>query len=224
MKQSKKIEDFVIVIIVGTLLLIVNSCKQETLYSDSEPIKDITGHIYKTVKIGTQIWMAENLKTSRLNDGTIIANLPFNQSWSGITGPGYWGSGECMFYNGYSVNTGNLCPTGWHVPTQDDLNTLFTYLGGPSVAGGKMKDVNAFNWPDPDKVATYKSGFSAQACGYRIQEGPAQYLWDGQGSTTAFLAIGGYYRLTNGIAEIQYSAKSDLDYNTFTGNARCMKN
>jgi uncharacterized protein (TIGR02145 family) len=218
-----KIENFIIVVIVGALLLIITSCKKEALYSDDEPITDINGNIYKTVKIGTQVWMAENLRTTKLIDGTLITNLPFYQTWIGITVPGYWGSGGCTFYNGYSVNTGNLCPTGWHVPTHDELNTLFTYLGGPSVAGDKMKEIGTFNWPKPDAGANNKSGFSATPCGYRTSEGSG-YVWLGQGSYTTFLGIGCNYSLTLGLAGIQYNSISELYYNTGTGNVRCIKN
>jgi uncharacterized protein (TIGR02145 family) len=206
------------------LIFLVHSCKkEEPLYSEDDPITDINGNKYKTVKIGTQVWMAENLGTTRLNDGTLITNLPFNETWSGITGPGYWSSRGCTFYNGYSVNTGKLCPIGWHVPTSNDLNTLFTYLGGSNVAGDKMKEVGMFNWPTPDKGATNESGFSGKPCGYRTSEGSG-YVWLGQGSTTSFSAIGGSYSLTNGIAGIQYNVIPELYGNTGTNNVRCIKN
>jgi uncharacterized protein (TIGR02145 family) len=205
------------------LVLLANSCKKETLYLIDEPVTDINGNIYKTVKIGTQVWMAENLKTTKLNDGTLITNLPFNETWSGITWPGYWSSRGFTFYNGYSVNTGKLCPVGWHVPNSGELNTLFNYLGGPGVAGDKMKEVGAFNWPTPDKGATNKSGFSGKPSGYRTSEGSG-YVWLGQGSTVSFKAIGGSYSLTNGIASVQYNIMPELEGNTGTMNVRCIKN
>jgi hypothetical protein len=89
----------------------------ELTFNTLETITDIDSNVYNIVTFGTQVWMAENLRTTKLNDGTLITNLPFNETWSGITGPGYWSSRGCTFYNGYSANTGKLCPIGWHVPT-----------------------------------------------------------------------------------------------------------
>lgn len=216
----KKVFRIYILIII---ILLAHSCKKEAaLYSEDEPVTDINGNIYKTVKIGTQVWMAENLRATKLNDETLITNLPFNEYWPESIGPGYWGSGGCTFYNGYSVNTGKLCPTGWHVPTSSELNTLFIYLGGTNVAGDKMKEVGTFNWPTTDKGATNESGFSGKACGYRTSEG-IRYVWLGKGSTTSFSAIGGSYSLTNGFSGTKYDIKPENSSNTGTRNVRCIK-
>jgi uncharacterized protein (TIGR02145 family) len=223
MRGFLKLVNLAITTIVSALFLVTTSCKKEALYSADKPISDLNGNTYETVKIGTQVWMQENLRTTKLNDGTLITNLPFNQIWSGIKGPGYWGSGECTYYNGYCINTGNLCPTGWHIPTSDELNTLIIYLGGTNVAGDKMKKADTFNWPEPDKGATNLSGFSAVACGYRTSEGSG-YVWLGQGSYAAFLSVGGTYSLTHGFAGVQYNSMSELFFNTGTGNVRCIKN
>jgi uncharacterized protein (TIGR02145 family) len=224
MNLSTKIKYLTIIIIAGMILIIIKSCKKEaSIFSDDEPIADINGNSYKTVKIGTQVWMAENLRTTNLNEGTLITKLPFGETWSGITGPGYWGSGGCTFYNGYSINTSKLCPIGWHVPTSDDVFTLIKYLGGVNVAGNKMKKVGAFNWPKNDEGATNLSGFSAIACGYRLQEGSG-YAWLGQGENTAFFSIGGFYSLGNGIESVHYESLLELYYNTGTHNVRCVKN
>ena len=103
--------------------------------SPTHTVTDIEGNEYKTVKIGTQIWMAENLRTAAYNDGTSIPNVTSGSTWSGLTS-GAW----CYYdnnssynipygklYNWYTVETGNLCPTGWRVPDNTDFNTLINY-------------------------------------------------------------------------------------------------
>jgi len=146
----------------------------------AQTIKDIDGNIYKTVTIGTQIWMAENLKTTRFNDGTPIplaslsANDWANHTVSASTTPAYcWQYDSASvykdaygaFYNGFTVAAGNLCPSGWHVPSNDEWITLTTYLGGEDVAGGKLKEKSSTYWNSPNNGATNETGFSARAGG-----------------------------------------------------------
>jgi uncharacterized protein (TIGR02145 family) len=115
-----------------------------------ETVMDIDGNIYKTVKIGDQVWMAENLKTTRLNDGQSILYEPNSSDWASLRTPGYcWPNNDPSnkddygaLYNWYAVNTGKLAPTGWHVPTDDEWRVLSDYLGGSSVAGGRLKDID----------------------------------------------------------------------------------
>lgn len=135
-------------------------------------------NVYPVVQIGTQIWMAENLKTTSYNDGTAIPNVTGNPSWSALTTPAY-----CDFqnssvnsntygrlYNWYVVSPSNpkkVCPIGWHVPTDAQWTTLSTYLGGTSVAGGKLKETTTTHWSSPNAGATNETGFTALPGGYR---------------------------------------------------------
>ncbi|QQR99016.1 MAG: fibrobacter succinogenes major paralogous domain-containing protein [Sphingobacteriales bacterium] len=113
----------------------------------SETVTDIDGNIYHTVKIGTQTWMVENLKTTRYNDGTAIPTGLSVAAWQATTNGAYAiydnnaanNTTYGKLYNWYAVNTGKLAPAGWHVPTDAEWTTLTTYLGGESVAGDKMK-------------------------------------------------------------------------------------
>ncbi len=100
-------------------------------------LADIDGNIYTAVTIGTQIWTGENLKTTRFNDGNPIPLVISNPSWSTLTTPGYsWYDNDAStykasngaLYNWYAVNTGKLCPAGWHVPSEMDWETLTIYL------------------------------------------------------------------------------------------------
>jgi uncharacterized protein (TIGR02145 family) len=125
----------------------------------SDCIKDVDGNTYKTVTIGTQTWMAENLKTSKYNDGTSIPNVKDSLEWSKLT-TGAWcyynndeknNSKYGKLYNWYAVSkttngNKNVCPTGWHVPSDAEWTVLSGYLGGESVAGGNMKEVGKTSW------------------------------------------------------------------------------
>jgi uncharacterized protein (TIGR02145 family) len=133
---------------------------------------------YPIVKIGEKTWMAENLRTTKLNDGTPIQNVTDNTSWSGNT-PAYcwynnieagYKDAYGALYNWYSVNTGKLCPAGWHVPTDLEWTNLTNYLGGVTVAGGKMKEVRAY-WTGPNTGATNESGFTGLPGGFRQWNG-----------------------------------------------------
>jgi uncharacterized protein (TIGR02145 family) len=134
------------------------------------------GYNCKTVIIGTQEWFAENLQTSIYNDGIAISNITDSTTWAKMTSGAY-----CFYennaainqstygalYNWYAVDTKKLCPAGWHVPTDADWTVLVTYLGGESVAGGKMKEAGTAHWVSPNTGATNTSNFSALPGGFR---------------------------------------------------------
>ncbi len=136
-------------------------------------IIDIEGYKYKTVIIGTQHWMAENLKVSKYNDGTEIPFLSDTcKSLCQVTSPGWKYFGNISnnetygkLYNWYAVSTTkngskNVCPLGWHIPTDDEWEILSNYLGGSNVAGGKMKEVGYLHWNTPNTNATNTSLFN----------------------------------------------------------------
>jgi uncharacterized protein (TIGR02145 family) len=179
------------------------------LFSPAGILTDVDGNVYNTVKIGTQIWMAENLKTTKYSDGTTIPIVTANTLWSSLSTPYYcwYGLNEASYkasygalYNWYTVNKGNLCPTGWHVPSDTEWTTLITYLGGPSVAGGKLKETETNHWQSPNAEATNKSGFSALPGGgfFRILH-PDSYFFGYIGrngywwSCTEYLSGDAYY-------------------------------
>jgi len=116
-----------------------------------------------------QVWMAENLKTTKYNDGTSIPFITDNSTWIGLTTPGYsWLNNDEGFkstvgglYNFYAVNTGKLCPAGWHVPDRTELTTVEYNLGGIAVAAGKLKENGTDHWKSPNVGATNETGFTA---------------------------------------------------------------
>jgi uncharacterized protein (TIGR02145 family) len=158
-------------------------------------VRDIEGNTYKTIFIGDQEWMAENLKTTKYNDGADIPYLTDSIKWSRINSDAYsWYNNNTSYkkifgaiYNWYAVNTGKLCPAGWHVPTDADWEVLSDFMGGAGVAGGKLKGTGVSDWNPPNVGATNESGFSALPGGYRYgnywypgkfyEKGISSYLW-----------------------------------------------
>jgi uncharacterized protein (TIGR02145 family) len=139
-------------------------------------VTDIDGNVYETVLIGDQWWMAENLKTTRFEDGSVIPNVTDNTAWTQLTTPAWCNYDNLIIndgiygklYNWYTtVDTRSLCPAGWHVPTNAELTVLSDYLGGQQVAGGKMKSTGTQYWASPNFAATNESGFSGLPGGYR---------------------------------------------------------
>ncbi len=144
-----------------------------------DAITDIEGNYYNIVTIGSQVWMAENLKTTRYNDGSNIPNVTDNATWDALTSPAYaWYDNNIAnkvtygaLYNWYAVETGKLCPVGWHVPTDAQLTRLTNYVGGESVAGGKLKEIGTTHWNSPNEGATDEYGFTALPGGVRLLNG-----------------------------------------------------
>jgi len=154
---------------------------------------DQDGNAYKTIIIGTQEWMAENLNTSIYRNGDAIANITDNNQWSGLTTGAYCFYGnnsqyECPYgklYNWYAlIDQRNICPTGWHVPSDIDWQELETYFGMTSNElnlngyrgvseniGGKLKSNNSLLWLDPNSGANNESGFSGIPAGTRSYDG-----------------------------------------------------
>jgi uncharacterized protein (TIGR02145 family) len=174
-----------LLIIMALVLIFANSCKKDTIIIYGS-MTDPEGNTYKTVEIGTQTWMAENLKTTEYSDNTAIPNVTSNSAWIKLTTPGYcWYDNDettnkpiyGALYNWYTVKTGKLCPTGWHVPTDAEFKTLEMFLGmNQSQADGtswrgtdqgtQMK--NATGWKTGEN-GTNTSGFSALPGGYRYR-------------------------------------------------------
>jgi uncharacterized protein (TIGR02145 family) len=146
----------------------------------ADTVADIDGNVYKTVKIGMQTWMTENLKTTKFSDSIEISQITDGDAWKCATTPGYcfydnsanYGKTYGAFYNWYAVDASNihkLAPKGWHVATDSDWVVLETYLGGWSVAGGKMKETGTAHWKAPNTGATDESGFLALPAGKRTE-------------------------------------------------------
>lgn len=157
-------------------------------FTANSQIKDIDGNTYKTINIGSQTWMAENLKTTKLNDGTKIPVIEDNDQFIAQKTPALcWYNNENTYekiygglYNWYSVKTLKLCPTGWHVPSDAEWMTLELAIGitqddavngvwdRGKDHGDKLKDPSG--WDSADNTVK-TSGFAALPGGLRADDG-----------------------------------------------------
>jgi uncharacterized protein (TIGR02145 family) len=183
-------------------------------------VEDIDGNSYDVVTIGTQVWMKQNLATTKYNDGTAIPLVTDGNAWGALTTPAYcWYNNDSVtyknpygaLYNWYTVNTAKLCPTGWHVPADTEWVTLTNYLGGTSKAGGHMKESGTTHWVSPNTGADNSSGFTAVAGGDRATNGiyayfgSYQFFWSAtQYNTTSAKNISMYY-FSAGTTSYNYS-------------------
>jgi uncharacterized protein (TIGR02145 family) len=215
-----------------------------------EEVKDIEGNTYKTIKIGTQIWMAENLRTTKYNDGTNIPIVTDSVQWLNN-----WDNGNlkkqsmmCWYnndratysatygalYNWYAINAGtngnkNVCPTGWHVPSDAEWTTLINYLdsqadGGDKYneAGGKMKSKGTDFLFSPNGGATNSSGFSGLPGGSRNYDGPFIKVgevgyWRSSSESNTFNA---WYRV---LYYFTGSVSRSILYKNFGLSVRCLR-
>jgi uncharacterized protein (TIGR02145 family) len=171
-----------------SLLIIVSSC------SDDDDVKgpptDVDGNVYTSVAIGDQEWLVENLKTTSLNDGTPIPETNNDLDWTGLQTPGFsWYENDenqykevyGALYNWYTVETGKLCPKGWHVPSAAEWEILHDYVGDS--AASKLKESGNTHWSLQNNDATNSTGFTARPGGYRVpvngfrEEGIYGYWW-----------------------------------------------
>lgn len=208
-------------------------------------VTDVVGNVYITVIIGSQKWMASNLRTTKYNDGTAIPPFAAILTTNFPTTPGFgWFSTaeqtnqnpNGAIYNWYVVNTGKLCPTGWHVPSDGEWHTLIQYIDSNALlnangaesttAGGKLREAFTYHWSDPTG-ATNDTGFTAVGAGslvygtiqtgvYMLSAGSSAYYW----SATEFNVSNAYLR----VLDDGRSYVSRLDYQKSAGmSVRCLK-
>jgi uncharacterized protein (TIGR02145 family) len=157
-------------ITVAVSVLLLSSCDQDESVSE---VRDADGNVYHTVRIGSQTWMVEDLKTTTYNDGTPIPQVL--TSWLNLETPAYCNynnlpgnaEGNGRLYNFYAVETGKLCPKGWHVPSDEEWAVLIDYLGGADQAALKLKEGGFAHWLSQYPSGTNESGFSALPSGYK---------------------------------------------------------
>ena len=191
-------------------------------------LNDIDGNVYKTVIIGTQVWMAENLKTKHYSNGDSIPNVTNTSSWTNQV-KGAWcdfgnstsnGTTYGHLYNFYTVvDSRKLCPNGWHVPSTIEWSTLTNFLGGGKIAGSALKETGTLHWSSPN-TSTNSSGFSALAGSWRGGDGIfyyaptlVAYFW----SSTSYSSI--YSSFFN--IEVDNSARVITSDPYFSKNAGC---
>jgi len=159
------------------LCLAIATCKKDK--ATPATVTDIDGNVYHTVKIGTQTWMVENLRTTHYNDNTPIENITDNTAWKNSDGPAYsWYNNDITnktaygaLYNWEAIYTGKLAPKGWHVPSVADWEQLINFMGGPTSTAHKLKEVGVTHWPAPNSTANDVYGFTLLPNGSRGADG-----------------------------------------------------
>ena len=164
----------------------------EIMFTTLNPITDIDGNIYNIAAIGTQLWMAENLKTTKYSDGTDIPYVESQSEWNAFTpdsqaycwynndvsnkdiyGALYTWKAAMKGASGFNTDPGNIqgaCPTGWHIPSNAEWTTLENYIGGPSVNAPKLKEQGTTHWQSPND-GTNETSFTGLPGGYRTTFG-----------------------------------------------------
>ncbi len=160
-------------------IFLTQGCKKDD--TSSGTVTDADGNVYHTVQIGNQVWMVENLRTTKYNDNSPITPVSDNAVWGTLTTEAYcwYNNDEATYketygalYNWYAVNTGKLCPAGWKVPSDADWSLLITTLGGDSTTvGGKLKETGTMHWVSPNTGADNSSGFTALPGGSHYTNG-----------------------------------------------------
>lgn len=201
----------------------------------AQTVKDIDGNTYSTVNIGAQVWMGENLKTTKFNDGTPIPLIKGEIGWSVLHGelnkPAFsWYNDDPKIdkgiygalYNWWAVKSNKLCPQGWHVPTDEEWTTLTDYLGGDSISGAKLKATGNEHWQAPNTGATNETKFNALPAGYHSFLGP--YLYKG---AVAYFWTSTEYDLHNSYFRLLYNDYTNVLrsflYNTSGFCIRCVQ-
>ncbi len=189
-------------------------------------IKDIDDNAYKVVQINDKYWMAENLRTTKYNDGTDIPMIEDPIEWAQTNSAAYcWGSyyDAGVYYNRYTVNNKNLCPTGWHVPSKSEWDALINGLGGPSIAGGLLKEEGTAHWSAPNTGANNTNGFSAFGAG-RCSYNKGIFEYEGEVANFWSTTVGGsnsyYLRLRNNNTEAVTNLAAAFNYGF---SVRCTK-
>ncbi|MDP3359642.1 MAG: FISUMP domain-containing protein [Lutibacter sp.] len=156
-----------------------------SIYENTYLVSDVDDNIYHTIMIGSQVWMMENLKTTKFRNGELIPNITSANGWANTSFSAYsnydnnerFVSTYGRLYNGYTINDHrNICPEGWHIPTVEEWSTLESYLGGFNSAGGKLKEIGTNHWKSPNSGASSSTNFLALPGGARNYTGEFGYL------------------------------------------------
>ena len=216
--------------VVGVFFILSGGCKKK---AEDITVTDIDGNIYHTVTIGSQVWMAENLRTVRYRNGDSIPKVPDSSEWMNLKIGAYCinitkgnvPEAYGFLYNWYTVNdTRKIAPSGWHVPSHEEWTAMVSYLGGEEVAGGKVKESGTTHWNAPNTGATNESGFNALPAGGRgeiglfMEDGHEAVWWSGSSESGT---IGAWCTFTTNYSSYLRSNASARKYEGLS--IRCIK-
>jgi uncharacterized protein (TIGR02145 family) len=180
-----KIKSRIIIAGISVCLIIALSCKKE----GQATLSDIDGNIYNIVTIGTQSWMAENLKVTHYRNGDTLSHVSSLSRWTNMTSGAYssYNFNEELtntygyLYNGYTVvDDRKICPACSHLPSDDEWTTLATYSGGKATAGIKLKEAGSAHWISQVAGVTNSSRFTGLPGGWIDTNYPSEFRDSGR--------------------------------------------
>lgn len=227
-------------------ILIIAILFTTNIFAQTDSITDIDGNTYGIVEIGTQVWMSEDLRVTHYPNGDPIPNVTIISEWAALADND--STDAYSFYNNNSnteygalysfaaaiadnwerdnLDGQGVCPNGWHLPTDTEWTELVNYLGGTSIAGGKLKEISTTHWLTPNTGATNESGFTALPTGYRDYScGAFGYIgtygaWWTANEYTAYPTRAFKYMLNNSGENINRS----FNQKSYGFCVRCIKN
>lgn len=195
-------------------------------------VTDIDGNVYNYITIGSQVWMIENLKTTKYRNGDTLSNITSDGSSNNSATGGYCdydnnsvnASTYGKLYNWYAIaDNRGLAPEGWHIPSDTEWTTLINYLGGENGAGGKLKETGTSHWLSPNTGATNEIGFTALPGGYLDVNGIFTDIgsfgnwWSSSEAMSGYAWYRHFYYNYGGVSRVYFSKKVGL-------SVRCIKN
>jgi uncharacterized protein (TIGR02145 family) len=211
--------------------LLLAGCGGDPVSPAPPTVTDADGNVYHTVTIGTQVWIEEDLRTTRYNDGRPIPLVADAATWGKLTTPAYcWYDNDGTtykntygaLYNWHAVNSGKLAPAGWHIPSDSEWTVLSTFLGGESVAAAKLKEAGSSHWTRVN-AGTNSSGFTALPAGCRSYTGAFVSINEGVAwwSRTQHSDPFSWLRLI--YVDEQQAIIRDASFKTLGCSVRCVK-
>ena len=233
MRTSKKFLLLSFIIFSVFVGLSVSCKKKDNSVQVPTTVIDIDSNVYHTLTIGSQVWLVENLRTTRYNDGILIPNISDFSSWVNASSGGFCSylnttvkeeiATYGLLYNWYAVKSGKLAPAGWHVATDGDWAALINSLGGDSIASGKLKETGVTHWFPPNSGATNSSGFMALPGGDRNIDGSFGGRGD-RGFWWSVLDDGSVDTWTRYMTPVDAIVYRDHYFKTNGFSVRCVKN
>ena len=200
-------------------------------FAGNNTVTDIDGNVYDTIHIGNQVWLKQNLNVSKYNNGNPISNITDGIDWYLSATSAYCNYNNDInnsliygkIYNYYVIHDiNNVCPIGWHIPSNSEWEYLVNYLGGENIAGGKLKETGTIHWNNPNNGATNESGFTGLPGGMRFVHGEYWNIgtegrfW----STSVFSTTEAYYW------SLRHNAATFIKSNSYKeigASVRCLK-
>lgn len=231
MKNTNLLVNIIIWLTVAFISCSENESNGQLIIEESVPVTDYDGNAYRTVRIGDQTWMAENIKSEHYSDGAPVESYIYNddQDIVNVYGRLYKWAAVIKNATGSGADPAGIqgvCPVGWHVPDRQEWEKLINYLGGPQSAGGLLKEKGTEHWTSPNTDATNESLFTSLPGGMLAFWSEYQWLnYHSVFSSSTDNSLPGHPAMTG--IKVEYNSSSVIvgDFHPSDGlSVRCVKN